>query len=162
MADDPSIKKENPAGADHDPATVATLNPATMEVLSLFRGDTIIVRGKKRKDTVLIVLSSDEVDEGKIQINKVTCCNSWFANLYLPAPFFYPIILKVARNNLRVKLGDVCNVHPCHDIKYGRRIHVLPFDDSIDGLTGNIFEVFLKPYFLEGLPAFLLTISLCL
>jgi transitional endoplasmic reticulum ATPase len=41
-----------------------------METLSLFRGDTIIVRGKKRKDTVLIVLSSDDVDEGKIQMNK--------------------------------------------------------------------------------------------
>lgn len=27
-------------------------------------------RGKKRKDTVLICLSSDEVDEGKIQMNK--------------------------------------------------------------------------------------------
>lgn len=60
-----------------------------METLSLFRGDTIILRGKKRKDTgasprtlalrartdrdspaVLIVLSSEDVDEGKIQINK--------------------------------------------------------------------------------------------
>ncbi len=27
-------------------------------------------RGKKRKDTVLICLSSDEVDEGKISMNK--------------------------------------------------------------------------------------------
>ncbi|KNZ56827.1 cell division cycle protein 48 [Puccinia sorghi] len=196
MSDDPSIKKETQAEADHDPATgmlrlypelssppvsgsgkkivskssialpepigrkdnvfflspllpsaigtilrttsddnsVATLNPATMETLSLFRGDTIIVRGKKRKDTVLIVLSSDDVDEGKIQMNKDQITGS----------------LPVARNNLRIKLGDVCNVHPCHDIKYGKRIHVLPFDDSVEGLTGNLFEVFLKPYFLEA------------
>jgi transitional endoplasmic reticulum ATPase len=56
--------------ATSDDNSVATLNPATMETLSLFRGDTIIVRGKKRKDTVLIVLSSDDVDEGKIQMNK--------------------------------------------------------------------------------------------
>ena len=105
---------------------VATLNPVTMETLQLFRGDTIIVRGKKRRDTVLIVLSSDEVEEGKIQVNKV------------------------ARNNLRVKLGDLVNVHQCMDIKYGKRVHILPFDDSIEGLSGNIFEVYLKPYFLEG------------
>jgi len=52
---------------------VASLNPATLETLGLFRGDTIICRGKKRKDTVLIVLSSDEVDEGKIQLNKGRC-----------------------------------------------------------------------------------------
>ena len=41
--------------------------------------------------------------------------------------------LTVARHNLRVKLGDVTTVHACHDIKYGKRIHVLPFDDSVEG-----------------------------
>lgn len=56
----------------------------------------------------------------------------------------------VARNNIRVRLGDLCSVHACADIKYGKRIHVLPFDDSVEGLTGNLFEVYLKPYFLEG------------
>lgn len=49
---------------------MATLNTATLEALGLFRGDTIICRGKKRKDTVLIVLQSDDVDEGKVQLNK--------------------------------------------------------------------------------------------
>jgi len=85
-----------------------------------------VFSGKKRRDTVLIVLSSDDVEEGKIQMNKV------------------------ARNNLRVKLGDVAVVHQCPDIKYGKRVHVLPFDDSVEGLSGNIFDVYLKPYFLEG------------
>lgn len=85
-----------------------------------------VTRGKKRRDTVLICLSSDDVEEGRIQMNKV------------------------ARNNLRVKLGDLVNVHQCLDIKYGKRVHILPFDDSIEGLSGNIFDVYLKPYFLEG------------
>ena len=58
---------------------------------------------------------------------------------------------KVARNNLRVKLGDLVSVHQCLDIKYGKRVHILPFDDSIEGLSGNIFDVYLKPYFLEGM-----------
>ena len=84
------------------------------------------LRGKKRRDTVLICLSSDDVEDGRIQMNKV------------------------ARNNLRVKLGDLVNVHQCLDIKYGKRVHILPFDDSIEGLSGNIFDVYLKPYFLEG------------
>jgi transitional endoplasmic reticulum ATPase len=57
---------------------------------------------------------------------------------------------KVVRNNLRVRLGDVISVHQCPDVKYGKRIHVLPIDDSIAGLTGNLFELFLKPYFLEA------------
>jgi hypothetical protein len=45
-----------------DDNSVASLNPATMETLQLFRGDTIIVRGKKRKDTgqsQLVQLSSE-------------------------------------------------------------------------------------------------------
>jgi hypothetical protein len=82
--------------------------------------------GKKRRDTVLIVLSDDNIEDGKITMNKV------------------------ARNNLRVKLGDIVSVHACNDIKYGKRVHILPFDDSVEGLSGNLFEVYLKPYFLEG------------
>lgn len=31
-----------------------------------------------------------------------------------------------------------------------RRIHVLPFSDSVEGLSGNLFDVYLKPYFLEA------------
>ncbi|PWN22970.1 putative CDC48-microsomal protein of CDC48/PAS1/SEC18 family of ATPase [Microstroma glucosiphilum] len=109
-----------------DDNSVACLSPAKMEELGLFRGDTVLIRGKKRRDTVLICLTDDTTEESKIRLNRV------------------------ARNNLRVKLGDMITVHACHDIKYGKRIHVLPFDDSVEGLTGNIFDVYLKPYFLEA------------
>ena len=57
---------------------------------------------------------------------------------------------RVVRNNLRLRLGDVVAVQSCPDVKYGERIHVLPIDDTVEGLTGNWFEVFLKPYFLEA------------
>lgn len=46
-----------------------------------------MLQGKKRKDTVCIVLSDDTVEEAKIRINKVV------------------------RKNLRVKLGDIVSVH---------------------------------------------------
>jgi len=57
---------------------------------------------------------------------------------------------RVVRNNLRVRLGDVVSVSPCNDVKYGQRIHVLPIDDTVEGLTGSLFDVYLKPYFLEA------------
>ena len=38
----------------------------------------------------------------------------------------------------------------CTDVKYGKRIHVLPIDDTIEGITGNLFDAYLKPYFLEA------------
>jgi len=41
-------------------------------------------------------------------------------------------------------------VQACPDVKYGKRVHVLPIDDTVEGLTGNLFDVFLKPYFLEA------------
>jgi hypothetical protein len=41
-------------------------------------------------------------------------------------------------------------VMQCTDVKYGKRIHVLPIDDTIDGVSGNLFDVYLKPYFLEA------------
>ncbi|XP_048425264.1 uncharacterized protein LOC103964819 [Pyrus x bretschneideri] len=56
---------------------------------------------------------------------------------------------KVVRSNLRVRIGDVVSVHLCSDVKYGKRVLILPIDDSIEGVTGNLFEAFLKPYFLE-------------
>jgi len=36
------------------------------------------------------------------------------------------------------------------EVPYGKRIHVLPIDDTVVGLEGNLFEVYLKPYFLEA------------
>jgi len=112
--------------ASNDDNSVVALSQAKMDELELFRGDSVLLKGKKRKETVCIVLSDDTVSNERIRMNRVV------------------------RNNLRVRLGDVVSVSPCSDIKYGKRIHVLPIDDTIEGLTGNWFEVYLKPYFLEA------------
>lgn len=109
-----------------DDNSVVYLSQAKMEELQLFRGDTVLLRGKRRKDTVCIVLPDDNTEDGKIRMNKVV------------------------RNNLRVRLGDIVSVNQCPEVKYGKRIHVLPIDDTIEGLSGNLFETYLKPYFLEA------------
>ncbi|XP_030926038.1 cell division cycle protein 48 homolog [Quercus lobata] len=112
--------------AINDDNSVVALHPDTMEKLQLFRGDTILIKGKKRKDTICIALADDTCDEPKIRMNKVV------------------------RSNLRVRLGDVVSVHQCADVKYGKRVHILPVDDTIEGVTGNLFDAYLKPYFLEA------------
>ncbi|KAJ7821498.1 hypothetical protein B0H13DRAFT_1660225 [Mycena leptocephala] len=56
----------------------------------------VLIPCASREETAqhrLICLSSDDVEEGRIQVNKVAC------------------------NNLRVKLGDLVGVHSCLDIK---------------------------------------------
>merc|ERR1711915_117159 len=61
--------------AINDDNSVVALNSKTMETLQLFRGDTILVKGKKRKDTVCIVLADDTCEEHKIRMNKVARSN---------------------------------------------------------------------------------------
>jgi len=112
--------------AVNDDNSVVALHPKKLEELQLFKGDTVLLKGKRRKDTICIVLSDETCEEGKIRMNKVV------------------------RNNLRVRLSDIVAVHACPDVKYGKRIHVLPLEDTIEGLSGNIFDLFLKPYFLEA------------
>ncbi|CAL9156553.1 unnamed protein product [Musa hybrid cultivar] len=112
--------------ATNDDNSVVSMNPETMEKLQLFRGDTILLKGKKRRDTICIALADDTCDEPKIRMNKVV------------------------RSNLRVRLGDVVSVHQCPNVKYGKRVHILPIDDTIEGVTGNLFDAYLKPYFLEA------------
>ncbi|KAG8374229.1 hypothetical protein BUALT_Bualt11G0109400 [Buddleja alternifolia] len=111
--------------AVNDDNSAVSLHPNTMEKLQFFSGDTILIKGKKRKDTVCLAVADDTCDEPKIRMNKVV------------------------RSNLRVRLGDVVSVHQCADVRYGKRVHILPVDDTVEGVTGNLFDAYLKPYFLE-------------
>lgn len=109
-----------------DDNSVVEMTQKKMDELKIFKGDTVLLKGKKRKETVCIALSvedGDDLSDDKIRMNKVV------------------------RNNLRVRFGDVVAVHPCPDIPNGNRIHILPIDDTIEGVTGNLTQTFLVPYF---------------
>ena len=96
--------------AANDDNSVVALSQSKMDQLELFRGDSVLLKGKKRKETVCIVLSDDTVSDERIRMNRVV------------------------RNNLRLRLGDVVSITACSDIKYGKRVHVLPIDDTIEGM----------------------------
>lgn len=98
--------------AVNDDNSVVSLSQVKMDELRLFRGDTVLLKGKRRKETVCIILSDDNCSDEKIRMNRVV------------------------RNNLRVRLGDVVSIQPCPDVKYGSRVHILPIDDTVEGLTG--------------------------
>ena len=57
---------------------------------------------------------------------------------------------RCSRNNGRVRIGDTIQVHACADIQNAARIHVLPLADTIEGITGNIAQLFLVPYFKDA------------
>lgn len=67
----------------NDDNSTVGLSQAKMDELNIFRGDTVILKGKKRRETACVVLASDTCPNEKILMNRVV------------------------RTNLRVKLGDV-------------------------------------------------------
>lgn len=111
---------------ENDDNSVVALSQAKMDELELFRGDTVIIKGPKRRETVCIVLIEENTANERIRMNRCI------------------------RNNLRVRLGDLVSVQACPDVKYGKRIHVLPIDDTVEGITGSLFDNYLKPYFQEA------------
>lgn len=109
-----------------DDNSIITLSQEKMDELDLFRGDSVVVKSRRRKETVCIVLADEDTPNEKIRMNRCI------------------------RTNLRVRLGDIVSVHAQSNVEYGKRIHVLPIDDTVEGLTGDLFDTFLKPYFLEA------------
>ena len=57
--------------AVNDDNSVVSLNTETMDTLQLFRGDTITIKGKKRRDTICIVLADENVEPNRIRMNRV-------------------------------------------------------------------------------------------
>jgi len=112
--------------ATHDDNSVISLSPAKMEELSFFRGDIIIIEGKKGRDTACVVLADETCDNESVRMNEVV------------------------RNNLRVCLGDTVTLTNGGDIPYGKRIHISPLADTIEGVSDNLFDYYIKPYFLDA------------
>ncbi|CAF4212398.1 unnamed protein product, partial [Adineta steineri] len=112
--------------SNNDDNSVVTLSQQKMDELQLFRGDTVLLKGKKRRETICIVLADDSCSNERILMNRIV------------------------QKNLRVSFGDIVLIEGREDVKYGKRIKVLPIDDTVEGMTENLFEVHLKPYFLEA------------
>lgn len=85
-----------------DDNSIIVLSINTTEALGFFHGATVLVKGNKRRDTVLIVLIDDDLDDGSAGMNRVV------------------------KHNLRVKRGDTVTLYPCIDPKYVSRKHENP------------------------------------
>lgn len=83
------------------------ISSSKMTELKLFKGDAILIKGKKRHETVAVCLVDPKLDDGKIRMNKTI------------------------RKNLRVRLGDVVMIKPAGEVPNLTKIHVLPLADTI-------------------------------
>ena len=83
------------------------LSQAKMAELKIFKGDAVLIKGKKRKETLVVALVDNKLDDGKIRMNKTI------------------------RKNLRVRLGDIVQLKPAGEVPNLTKIHVLPLGDTI-------------------------------
>lgn len=75
-----SGKKQSPNvllvdDATTDDHSTISMSPVKMEELGLFSGDTVLLKGKKRKTTVAVVYSDDDISDSKVKMTKVTRSN---------------------------------------------------------------------------------------
>uniref|UniRef100_A0A8I6WN64 Uncharacterized protein n=2 Tax=Hordeum vulgare subsp. vulgare TaxID=112509 RepID=A0A8I6WN64_HORVV len=112
-------------GVAVDSSRVA-LSPATMDALHIFRNDVVVLRGKRRRETVCYAAKDESCPDGLARVNRVV------------------------RGNLRLRLGDLVTVSLCAGIKDAARVAICPYEDSVDGISGNLFDAYLKPYFKDA------------
>lgn len=106
-----------------DDNSIARLSSHTMDKLELFCGDTIKLKGKRRQETICVVISDNSCSENHIRVNNVT------------------------QNNLRVDSGDVISIEKCQHVQYGKHIYVVPFDDTVKDIHKDLFKEYLQTYF---------------
>ncbi|PHT73296.1 hypothetical protein T459_24081 [Capsicum annuum] len=127
-------------------------------------GVTVLVKAKlhrslkgelKEQDAQLRqnVISSDRPDEGQIDVldsekRRLLNLNPAARNSLVVVDDTYDVLKikrnKIFKNNSRFRLDNVVSVHQCPDVKYGIRIHLLPIDDTIKGVTRNLVDAYLS------------------
>jgi transitional endoplasmic reticulum ATPase len=112
--------------ATNDDNSTIAMSPAKLSELKIYKGDPVLLKGKKRHETLCIALADTKLEDGKIRMNKVV------------------------RKNLRVRLGDVVIVKACSEVPNLTKIHILPIDDTIEGITGDLATTYLVPYFKDA------------
>jgi transitional endoplasmic reticulum ATPase len=114
--------------ATNDDNTTVYMTAKKLNELGLFRGDPVLIRGKRRKTTIAIALQENgrDLDDAKIRMNKVM------------------------RQNLKLRLGDVATINPSAQTPNLSKIHILPYADTIEGLAGDLATTYLIPYFKDA------------
>jgi transitional endoplasmic reticulum ATPase len=82
-----------------------------------------LLKGRGCRDTVALVPSDNFIEPVKIQMNKCIQQNRYFF------------------------LGDIASIFSCSDCPTCTRVAILPFKDTVELLSGHLFDTFLKPFF---------------
>ena len=121
--------------------SVVGMTAQALEELGLFEGDTVSIKGKRGKKTMASVAMIDSADVSVLKDGS-------------GKPLFAIGMTTDAMKNAAVRAGDSVTVTPAPNVKFGKAILILPYQDSlklanIDTETTDLFDTYVKPYF-EG------------
>jgi len=140
-----------------DGHSVVGLTETAMEELGVFDGDTVSIKGKRGKSTVATVAAVSDSDASllsgvKKSVNKAGDDDTAAAILSIG-------MSSDAMKNAGVRAGDDVKVTPAPDVKFGKAVLILPYEDSLESVkdakddeapdSNVIFDDYIRPYF-EG------------
>jgi transitional endoplasmic reticulum ATPase len=126
--------------------SVVGMTESAMLALGVFDGDTVFVKGKRGKKTVATVAMVSDSDAASLASAGSILDDAGSLTIGMTAD---------AMKNSGVRAGDAVKVTPAPDVKFGKNILILPFQDSIDSVSEDdmaecdIFDDYIRPYF-EG------------
>ena len=121
--------------------SVVGMTAQALEELGLFEGDTVSIKGKRGKKTMASVAMIDSADVSILKDGS-------------GKPLFAIGMTTDAMKNAAVRAGDTVTVTAAPNVKFGKAILILPYQDSlklanIDTEATDLFDTYVKPYF-EG------------
>lgn len=121
-----------------------------MENLGIFDGDTVSIKGKRGRKTMATVAMVEDTDIAALDSSVVKADGA-------DGTYHGAIgMTQDAMKNAGVRAGDGVVVSPAPDVKFGKAVLILPYQDSVEeagiDLTSEegsdvLFETYLKPYF---------------
>jgi transitional endoplasmic reticulum ATPase len=126
------------------------MTEAAMLQLGIFDGDTVTIKGKRGKKTVATVTMVSDIDARALNPSSVKGKKSKES---VDEAYLMIGMSTDAMKNAGVRVGDSVKVSPAHDVKFGKNVLILPFQDSLTaaGITdvedADLFETYIKPYF---------------
>ncbi|OAG29465.1 transitional endoplasmic reticulum ATPase [Nematocida displodere] len=104
--------------------TVVGLSKNRMDELNIFQGDAILIKGKKRKESLFTVKRMD-IPDTKVMLVRAGC------------------------ENLSVRVGDYVKLYRLADTIMVEKATIFPVKEDLEGLSVDVYNDILKGYFEE-------------
>jgi len=124
--------------------SVVGMTETAMSELSVFDGDTVYIKGKRNKKTVATVAMVSDSDAASLSSSPESSVLDDCHALAMTSD---------AMKNAGVRAGDGVKITPAPDVKFGKNVLILPYQDSVDSLSDSdledldLFDEYLRPYF---------------